>query len=148
MKKIDPDKVNVEFRDRVMPLGPIHERKYTMTHSDETAELFVTIGTKYANDKMIDIRDEVLLAFEFSSAGLLLMGEVIVDGEGIPGNAERRNEIFAREMGTALQAIRYADADFYQANPALDHVPVYIWFRSDDPAYNKLYDYGTMSEYK
>ena len=148
MKKIDRGKVNVEFRDGVMPLGPICERKYTMTHSDETADLFVTIGNEYAMDKMNELRDEVLLTFEYTPRGIVLAGEVIVDGRGISGDAETRNGIFARELSTALQAIRYADDEFFKVNPALDDIPIYIWFRSDDPVYNKLYDYGTMSEYK
>ena len=69
MKKIDPSKVHAELRDRVSPISPILDRKYTVTHSDETADLFVTIGRHYADDKIGPTRDEVLLAYESTETG-------------------------------------------------------------------------------
>ena len=131
MKKIDPSKVHAELRDRVSPISPILDRKYTVTHSDETADLFVTIGRHYADDKIGPTRGEVLIA-----------------GDEITGNAKMRSEIFEREMPIALQAIRYADWRLFQAKPDLDELPILIWFRSSEPEYNKLYDFGTMSEYR
>ena len=148
MKKIDPSKVVIEMRDYVTPHEPVLNRKYTMTHSDETAELFVTIGKKYAEDKVEALRDEVRMEFEDTENGLILMGEVLIDGDGVIGKKEFRNNIFAREMDIALQAIRYADQKLFSCIRELDDIPVLIWFRSEDPEYNKLYDYGTMKEYR
>lgn len=148
MKTIDPSKVITEMRDYVTPHEPIMGRRYTMTHSDETADLYVTIGKGYAEDQVEEIRDEVRMQFEDTENGLILMGEVLIDGDGVEGRKEIRNDIFAREMDIALQAIRYADQKLFQCMPELDEIPVLIWFRSMDPEYNKLYDYGTMSEYR
>ena len=148
MKKIDPSKVHAELRDRVSPISPILDRKYTVTHSDETADLFVTIGRHYANDKIGPTRDEVLLAYESTETGMMLLGEVLIAGDEITGNAKMRSEIFAREMPIALQAIRYADRRLFQTKPDLDELPIFIWFRSSEPEYNKLFDFGTMSEYR
>lgn len=148
MKQIDSNKVFAEFRDGVTPLEPLRQRKYTMTHSDETANLFVTIGKEYAEDKVSALRDELRLMYEMTKNGLILTGEVLLDGDGVEGKTTERNEIFARELPTALQAIRIADHEFFETNPVLDTVPIYIWFQSEQSEYNKLYDYGTMTEYK
>ncbi|MBR3771373.1 MAG: hypothetical protein IKL07_03810 [Clostridium sp.] len=147
MEKIEPARVFTEMRDYITPFQPVMGRKYTMTHSDETGDLYVTIGMQYAEDKVEPMRDEVRMEFEDTENGLVLVGEVLIDGDGVEGKSEFRNEIFAREMGIALQAIRYADQELFSSNPELDQIPVLIWFRSADPAYNKLYEYGTMSEY-
>ena len=60
MNRLDPDKLFVELRDGVTLTEPIIGRKYTLTHSDITAELFLTIGLQYAFDRISDMRDEVL----------------------------------------------------------------------------------------
>ena len=44
MSKLNPEKLSVEFRDGVTNTEPILGRRYTLTHSDITAELFLTIG--------------------------------------------------------------------------------------------------------
>lgn len=148
MEKIDPSKVHGELRDRVTPVSPIMGRKYTVTHSDETADLFITIGRHYADDKIEPLRDEVLLTYENTETGMILLGEVLIEDENITGQAKRRSEIFEREMPKALQAIRIADSKLFQTKLELDELPILIWFRSTDPEYNKLYDFGTMSDYR
>jgi hypothetical protein len=60
MSKLNPEKLSVEFRQGVTPTEPIIPRRYTLTHSDITAELFLTIGSYYAYDKITAMRDEVL----------------------------------------------------------------------------------------
>lgn len=40
MSKLNPEKLSVEFRDGVTGTEPILGRRYTLTHSDITAELF------------------------------------------------------------------------------------------------------------
>jgi hypothetical protein len=39
MEKLDPEKLYVEFRPGVTPTEPIIPRRYTLTHSDVTAEV-------------------------------------------------------------------------------------------------------------
>ena len=60
MSKLNPEKLSVEFKDGVTSTEPILGRRYTLTHSDITAELFLTIGLTYAYDKIDAMRDEVL----------------------------------------------------------------------------------------
>lgn len=40
-------------------LDPL-ERKYTLTHSDETGMRFLFIGSEYAEDQFDELRDEVV----------------------------------------------------------------------------------------
>lgn len=148
MNQFESGRVNVEYRDQINAIRPVRGRKYTMTHSDNTGELFVTIGRKFAEDKIDDIRDEVLMTFMLRDKQLILYGEVLVDGEGVQGRSKFRYDIFTREMPLALKAIRYADRRLFQKYPNLDDIPIEIHFRSENPEYNKVHSYGTMKDYK
>ncbi len=44
MRELNPQKVFVQYRDIMKPYEPVMERKYTITHSDITAELFVFVA--------------------------------------------------------------------------------------------------------
>ncbi len=148
MKKINLNKVFTEYRDQILPTSPIKDRKYTITHSDETGDLFVTIGLKYAEDQITPIRDEVKLNWRIYNKKLFLYGEVLVDGAHLKGNEIIRNAIFIKEMPTALQAARYADQALFEKYPQLDHIPIYIQFYSKRPEFNKLRYFGTMKRYR
>lgn len=140
--------VFIEFRELVTPLMPLRDRKYTMTHSDETGDLFVTVATMFAEDKVGPTRDEVRLEWSTIKDMPILYGEVLIDGEGIsPDKSEVRDNIFKREMPLALQAIYHADEQLFNANPELKNTPVLIHFISSQASYNKLYSFGTIGEY-
>lgn len=146
--KLNPQKVFVQYRDIMKPYDPILERKYTITHSDITAELFVFVASDYAKDQITSIRDEVIISWENSKKGLALYGFVLVDGNGVTGNADVRNKIFYNEMPTALQALRQADRFLFEKEPYLDNTPVLIHFMSNNPIYDKTYNFGVISNYK
>ena len=148
MKRFNTNKVNTEYRDNVTYESPIKDRKYTVTHSDTTGELFVTIGLEYATDKINSMRDEVLIELIKIGTNTFFYGEVLVTGDGIKGNAKTRNDIFIKEMPTALKAIRYGDRDFFEEYPELDDKHIYIQFKSINPKYDKLRGFGTMKMYK
>lgn len=112
-------------------------RKYTITHSDTTAELFVFVAENYAEDQITRMRDEVRVAWEQNEKGLALIGSVIVDGKGVKENSHIRNKIFYNEMPTALQALRNADRFLFDKEPNLDNAPVFIHFISSNSAYDK-----------
>lgn len=123
-------------------------RRYTITHSDITAELFVFIAENYAEDKITSLRDEVRIVWGQYYNGLALMGSVIVDGEDITGKAYIRNNIFYNEMPTALQALRQADRFLFEIQPDLDYSPIFIHFISNNPEYDITYDFGMIGLYK
>lgn len=148
MKKLNPQKVFVQYRNIMEPYEPLKGRKYTITHSDTTAELFVFVAEDYAEDQITNMRDEVRIAWQYIKKGLALVGSVIVDGNGIIGNPYIRNKIFFNEMHTALQALRQADRFLFEKEPGLDNTPVFIQFISSNPAYDKMYDFGDIGDYK
>ncbi len=148
MRELNPQKVFVQYRDRMKPYEPIMNRKYTITHSDTTAELFVFVAENYAEDQITRMRDEVRIAWEQNEKGLALIGSVLVDGKGITGNAYIRNKFFFNEMPTALQALRQADRFLFDIEPNLDYAPVYIHFISSNPVYNRTYNYGEIGIYR
>ncbi|WP_027399868.1 staygreen family protein [Anaerovorax odorimutans] len=139
MRELNPQKVFVQYRDIMEPHKPVMGRKYTITHSDTTAELFVFVAENYAEDQITRMRDEVKVSWEENKKGLTLIGSVIVDGKGVIGNAYIRNKIFYNEMPTALQALRQADRFLFDKEPNLDNTPVFIHFISSNPAYDKTY---------
>ena len=55
-----PEKLSVQYRDGVTVMKPVIPRLYTLTHSDTTGDLFLTIGIQYAWDQINPMRDEVL----------------------------------------------------------------------------------------
>jgi hypothetical protein len=148
VKELNSQKVFVQYRDIMGPYGPVMGRLYTITHSDTTAELFVFVASNYADDQITKMRDEVRIAWEVYKEEIALIGSVIVDGNGVIGDASIRNKIFYNEMPTALQALRQADRFLFEKEPDLDNTPVLIQFISNNPEYNKTYDFGAIGIYK
>ena len=148
MRQLNPQKVFVQYRDIMKPYNPVIGRKYTITHSDATADLFVFIGSHFSEDQVTAMHDDVKIGWEQTDRGLALIGSVLVDGEEAPGNSNIRNSIFLNEMPTALQALRLADRFLFEINPAFDRAPVLIHFISSDPAYDKIYNFGVIGNYK
>lgn len=146
MERLDPEKLYVEFRS-VTTTEPILGRKYTLTHSDITAELFLTIGLQFAYDKITSMRDEVLAEWKNSSSGLFLYVYVYVGNFGAIMNPIR-NTIFRRELPLALEAMVYGDNEFFAAHPQLNYAPIWIYFDSTDPIYNRFEYWGTPMNYK
>lgn len=147
MNRLKPEKLSVEFRKGVTATEPIIERRYTLTHSDITADLFLTLGLAYAYDKANTLRDEVLGEWMKTQAGHFFYVYLYVDEQYGPEVAATRNYIFRRELPLALEAIRYGDKDFFTEHPELNYAPIIVYFSSTDSQYNKIEDWGTFSDY-
>lgn len=141
-------RVFAQYRDNMNPYKPINGRKYTITHSDTTAELFVFIAENFAENQVTKLRDEVKLAWERNRNDYVLKGFVVIDGKDIKGDSALRNEIFYNEMPIALQAMRQADRFLFEQNTFLDSAHVFIKFISENPRYNKIYDFGCIGNYR
>ncbi len=148
MRELNSKKVFVQYRNYMKPYDPITGRKYTITHSDTTAELFVFVADDYAKDQITEMRDEVKVAWEVYQKRLALIGSVLVDDDNINGNTDIRNRIFYNEMPTALQALRNADRFLFEREPELDNAPVWIHFISKNPIYDKTYEFGVIGMYQ
>lgn len=147
MSRLNPDKLTVEFREGVTATEPITFRRYTLTHSDFTAELYLTIGLRYALDKINAMRDEVLGEWIKNQNGYLYHVYLNIDGQFDTGAQEIRNYIFRRELPLALEAIRYGDMELFTTYPQLDYAPIIVFFLSAKPQFNLVENWGTFSDY-
>jgi hypothetical protein len=148
MSRLDPEKLSVEFREGVTETAPIIPRRYTLTHSDITAELFLTIGLYYAFDKVNEMRDEVMGEWFVVENDLRYFVYLHVDGEQGEVVSGFRNAIFRRELPLALEAIKYGDRLFFDTHPELNQAPIIVYFMSAYPQYNKAEYWGTFSDYE
>lgn len=149
MRTFDPDKLSVAYRDGVTAAGAVLPRRYTLTHSDATGELFLTVGVHYAWDKVnAAMRDEVIGEWVSNGGYPYAHFYVYIDqGDYSAEQAARRNEVFRRELPLALTAIRYGDRMLFEAYPALDQAAVVITFMSANPQYARQENWGSFRDY-
>ena len=127
-------------------------RRYTLTHSDTTGELFLSIGSEY-NIKQISrlytklMRDEVLAELVINEGNMAFRVYCHVSGGFVFGTASWRYNIFRSELPLALEAIRNGDRTLFELNPKLDNAPVYIHFKSTNPRFNNVEQLGIMADY-
>ena len=136
MSKFIPEKVFVEYKDGIGLYGAKEKRKYTLTHSDKTGDLFLTIGSRYDYEKTNKTRDEVFAKWSKRDNGDILEVSVQVNIDSSIIKTAIRNRIFRRELGSSLKAIVYGDREFLKRNPALYSVPVVVKFKSNIPRFN------------
>jgi len=130
LKRLNPKKISVSVRPGVTLLNPIIPRRYTLTHSDATAELFLTIGKIYAYDKISAMRDEVRAKWVFTDQQYKLYVYVYVGGSFEKSVAAMRYRIFVKELPLALEALRYGDRLFFKNHPPLNFAPIWVYFQS------------------
>ena len=130
----DASKLHVTFADGTQPDGPLTPRRYTLTHSDLTGDLFLTIGPDYDRGALRALqvrleRDEVLGEWVFSDEGPRLELRMMAQG-GIPlfGTGAMRCSIFRRYRPMVLGALRHGDRLLAEANPVLDKAPIIAKF--------------------
>lgn len=147
MSKLNSEKLSVDFREGVTPTDPIIPRHYTLTHSDITAELFLTIGLEYAYDKINSMRDEVLGKWIKVGKEYFFYVYLHVDDKSVPSLTVVRNSIFRRELPLALEAIRYGDRKLFHAHTELDNSQIIVYFNSSNPYFKKIENWGTFLDY-
>jgi hypothetical protein len=93
------------------------------------------------------MRDEVHAELVRENDTLLFRAYCHVSGGFVFGGARLRYHIFRAELPLALAAIRYGDRAFFELNPELDHVPLYIHFQSTNARFHKIEKWGSMGDY-
>jgi len=152
MKRLNPEKLHVTYLPGAGRDGPLSPRRYTLTHSDVTGELFLSIGTEYDRKRISHwytklMRDEVLAEWEADNGRPYLVVHCHVSGGLVFGWAGMRNGIFRRELPLALEAIRFGDRLFIQAYPELDGSMVQVRFHAAQARYDVKEDWGQMKDY-
>ena len=132
---LDASRLHVTFAYGARPDGPLTPRRYTLTHSDLTGDLFLTIGADYDHHALHALqvrleRDEVLGEWVLDDDGPRLDLHMAAQG-GLPvfGTGAMRCNIFRRYRPMMLEALRYGDRAFTKAHGELDDALVVARFR-------------------
>jgi hypothetical protein len=151
--RLRTEKLHVRFPGGVEAEGPVVPRRYTLTHSDSTGELFLTVDSQYDRKQVSGwytrfMRDEVLAEWRDDGSGPHLHVYCHVSGGLVLGTAGWRDAIFRHELTLVLEAFRHGDRRLYQAHPSLDHASIEVHFKSHRRRYRRAETWGTPSEYR
>ena len=153
MSHLKPQKLHVSFIDNIDPLVLSLPRKYTLTHSDRTGDLFLTIAKSYNLSQISKLatkfmRDEVLAEWQEISGEFSLHLYCHVSGGLILGPAGWRMNIFRAHLPMVLEAFYYGDRNIYSSNNNLLQASAIIHFRSHINKYNIDENWGIMNDHK
>lgn len=152
MSHLNPQKLHVKFSEGSTPESPVYPRTYTLTHSDSTGDLFLTVGPQYDQRQISGwytrlMRDEVLAEWQ-SEDKLELHVHCHVSGGLVFGTAGWRASIFRRHLPMVLEAFRYGDRELFEAYPDLDLAQIRVHFHSSQGRYDRIEDWGRMDGYR
>lgn len=152
MSHLNPGKLTVTFLEGTFTGNPISPRAYTLTHSDVTGHLYLSIGKVYHKSQVSGwytrlMRDEVLAEWQ-SSNGFSFHVHCHVRGGFVFGSAKWRYSIFCYHMRVVLEAFRYGDGKLFEEHPDLDRARIWVHFHSNQDRYNLVEDWGQFSDYK
>ncbi len=150
MTRLRPEKLHVRLLPSSSTDNSLLPRRYTLTHSDRTGELYLTIGPDYDHDQIKGwytrlMRDEVLAELIQDEEGPAL--HVYCEISRGFGTRGFREAIFRRELPLVLEAIRYGDQELFEKNPQLDKSPVMIHFCTKKPETNFIENWGPINKY-
>jgi len=152
MQRLNPKKLHVTYLTGATPDNLIVPRRYTLTHSDITGNLFLSIGSEYDTKQTSKLytrlmRDEVLAELSDDDDSLAFKIYCHVSGGFVIGTAKWRYNIFRSELPLVLEAIRYGDRTLFKYNPELDNSLIFIYFHSTNSKFDKVENWGTMLKY-
>ena len=151
MSELNPSKLHVKFADGVLLQGPIVPRAYTLTHSDATGDLFLTIGEAVDQQQISGwytrfMRDEVVAKWEQHEGKYVLFVYCEIS-KGI-GGSRWRASIFKRELPLVLEVFRYGDNSLFERFPVLDFADIVVNFLSNKEEFSKRENYGQFHSYQ
>ena len=153
MTRLIPEKLHAKYLRDAGPDAPATQRYYTLTHSDFTGNLFLSVGRCYDTKETSKLytrimRDEVLAELTEDSGVVSLHVYCHVSDGFVIGRTKWRYGIFCSKLPLALEAIRFGDKGFFDRDPRLDQVPVHVHFKSSDQRYSKTEEWGPLGKYK
>jgi hypothetical protein len=152
MSQLKPEKLQVTFLENISREDPVVPRAYTLTHSDRTGDLFLTIGAVYNQPQISGwytrlMRDEVLAEWQFENEPSLHV-HCHVSGGFLFGSAGWRYAIFRQHLPLVLEAFRYGDHEFFESHPELDNAVVWVHFHAAQDRFDRTENWGTFIEYR
>ncbi len=151
MTDLNPDKLHVVYQGSVDTKKLILPRKYTLTHSDTTGDLFLTIGPDYDNKQTSSLytrfmKDEVLAEWQKKNNHYELHFYLHVSGGFCFGWAGLRDRIFRYHLPLVFQAIRYGDKELIDNLPEIQNSLIFVHFQSKNKKYNKIENFGKVKD--
>lgn len=152
MSYLNPQKLHVKFAEGIKPESPVTPRVYTLTHSDSTGDLFLTIGPEIDNSQISGwytrlMRDEVVAEWRSGDTRELQV-HCHVSGGLVLGSAGWRDSIFRRHLPMVLETFRYGDRALFEAFPELNQAPIKVHFHSNRKRYNRMENWGKLGDYR
>jgi hypothetical protein len=153
VSRLRPEKLHVRFGEGAELDGPVAPRRYTLTHSDSTGDLFLSVDSEYDRKQVAGwytrlMRDEVLAEWRDDGDGPGLHVHCHVSGGLVLGTGGWRYAIFRHELALVLEAFRYGDRQLIEARPELDSAPIRIRFRSHRRQCRRTEQWGTPADYR
>jgi hypothetical protein len=132
MSEFNPKKLHVFSDDKINFKKTKFPRRYTLTHSDITGDLFLSIGKEYDYKRISSLysklmRDEVLGEWQYEGQ-IKLDIYCLVSGGIALGTARWRKSIFRHHMKMVLEAICYSDRSFLTENKDFLIALIYVHF--------------------
>mgnify|MGYP000965367784 CR=1 FL=1 len=122
------------------------ERKYTLTHSDETGELFLYVGSSFLEERFSVLRDEVVGKWRLIDNIYSLWLICNLDCASSNYSPKERLAIFEEHIQRVVQIIKYGDQEYIK-NHHLYNANIYVSYRSSDPALQNVQCLGTLHAY-
>ena len=152
MEHLNPEKLHVNFIGGANADGPITPRAYTLTHSDSTGDLFLSIGLQNNLPQISGLytrlmRDEVLAEWE-TNEQIILHVHFHVSGGLVFGPAKWRYSIFRHHLPMVLEAFWYGDKRLIEIYPKMAKAPIIVHFHAREKKLNKSETWGVFDDYK
>jgi hypothetical protein len=153
MSRLQPGKLHVRLSIDPASDAPFMPRRYTLTHSDSSGDLFLTIGPGYDQRQISGwytrlMRDEVLAEWRDEADRVALHVYCHVSGGLVLGSAGWRYAIFRRELPLVLEVFRHGDRPLFEVHPELDYAPIEVHFHSHRRRYRRKERWGTPADYR
>lgn len=151
MADLNPEKLHIVYKDSVDVYKLTIPRKYTLTHSDSTGDLFLTIGIEYDYDQISGLytrfmRDEVLAEWQKKNNHYELHLFMHVSGGICFGWAGLRDRIFRHHLSLVLEVFSCGDKNLFEEMPEIKDSKIMVHFHSNRKKYDKIEDFGRIKE--
>jgi len=151
MSEFKPKKLHVTL-DPMLDPHALTPRRYTLTHSDQTGDLFLTVAPAYDRGQISGwytrlMRDEVLGEWADAEGHPELHIHLHVSGGLVFGTAGMRDRIFRHHLPLALRALVYGDRDAIAAQQRLLDAPLIVHFHARQDKWDRVEDWGKVRGY-
>jgi hypothetical protein len=149
---LSTEKLHVKYLGEANSKKPTVQRRYTLTHSDFTGELFLSIGDQFDKKAISGLytklmRDEVLAEWQKEENNFQLHIYLHVCGGLIIGRAGWRDSIFRGHLPLVLKSIIQGDKEFFQNYPNRKNSQILVHFNSSNKKYNKIETWEKIKDY-